>query len=272
MRRVLGDVLREHGEAAGHEANRAVGKLAGAASGDHLEPVPGRGFGRAVAVGLRGHVLDRAPRARGVRARTGRIAPPTGSPTSRVTARESPRADTCRGSSTAIAPQPRPAPIAFMSSAESVTIAAWRGREPGSEVAADEHAAHVVRFRVAEDVSQRSAERDFVHAGSVDAAQRDEHRAGVGRGSRGPPPVRAEAGDERDVGEGLDVVDERRPAVDTALERTGRREGGFGVAAVEPVDERGLLADDVARRCRRHPQQDLVVVVSTFADRAFAAP
>jgi hypothetical protein len=49
------------------------------------------------------------------------------------------------------------------------------------------------------------------------------------------------------VGQGLDVVDEGRPAVDALVERP-RSDDRAGVAAVDPADEGRLLAGDVAVR------------------------
>jgi hypothetical protein len=55
------------------------------------------------------------------------------------------------------------------------------------------------------------------------------------------------------MGQRLDVVDQRGPPVDAALEGPRRRAGGRGRAAVEPVHQRGLLPGDVAGRDRGEP-------------------
>ena len=52
--------------------------------------------------------------------------------------------------------------------------------------------------------------------------------------------------DERDVGECLDVLDERGAAAHPPLEWTRRRERGLARPAVQPLDERCLLAGDEA--------------------------
>ena len=75
-----------------------------------------------------------------------------------------------------------------------------------------------------------------------------ECRPGVGRGADLAEPFGAVAGDEGDVGEGLDVVDQRRAPVDAALGEVVQVERRFGVASVEPVDQGGGLPGDVAVR------------------------
>ena len=63
-------------------------------------------------------------------------------------------------------------------------------------------------------------------------------------------PARPVAGDQREVGERLGVVDQRRAPAHPALERHRRGQRRLCRAAVTEVDERRLLAGDVARRGR----------------------
>ena len=63
-------------------------------------------------------------------------------------------------------------------------------------------------------------------------------RAVLGEGRR------AVAEDPRQVGEGLDVVDQRGVAEQAALGRIGRAEAGDAAAALDRLQERGLLAAD----------------------------
>ena len=50
------------------------------------------------------------------------------------------------------------------------------------------------------------------------------------------------SGDQRELGEGFDVLNEGGPAGDPALEGAPGRPGGLGRTAGNCVDERGLLA------------------------------
>ncbi len=86
------------------------------------------------------------------------------------------------------------------------------------------------------------------------AGQRDERGAGLAGGAELAEPRRAVARDQRDVGERLDVVDQRRAAADTLFEGHRRRERGLGGAAAEVVDERRLLPGDVVAGHRRQAQ------------------
>ncbi len=69
------------------------------------------------------------------------------------------------------------------------------------------------------------------------------------------------AGDEREVGERLDVLDQRRPPPDAAVRRARRGERGLERAAVEVAHQRGLLAGEVVRRHRHdaHTQAPLAL-------------
>ena len=65
-------------------------------------------------------------------------------------------------------------------------------------------------------------------------------------------PSRAVAGDQRHVGEGLDVRDERRAPAEAALVGPRRRQGRLHRAAVEGSDQRRLLAGEVRVRDDLH--------------------
>ena len=90
------------------------------------------------------------------------------------------------------------------------------------------------------------------------AGQRDEHGARIVRVADRAEPVGAVAGDQRDVREGFDVVDQSGPAAragdrgeDDAVARQGR-------ATLDALDDGGLLAGD--ELVRRLHQGDLVRV------------
>ena len=133
------------------------------------------------------------------------------------------------------------------------------GREPRAEVAADQHAAHVVRARVAQDVAELGAELDFVDAGPRDPV--DASRASCPDRSA-VPALRHQCAPKRAMSATCASVSTLSTSVGRrSTPRSNGRGGvnsGFGVAAVEPVDQRGLLADDVARRRRGDAQPDPV--------------
>ena len=112
------------------------------------------------------------------------------------------------------------------------------------------------------------------------AAERDQHGARLLGRAELAEPVGAEAGDQGDVGERLDVLDECR-----AGRRTPRSNGRGGTkrglrgAAVQPLHERRLLAGDEAlgggdeldARCARPPRARSAIAAATLACAA-AAP
>ena len=83
--------------------------------------------------------------------------------------------------------------------------------------------------------------------------------AGRSRASSPRPAERYQsspaARDEGGVGEALDVLDERRPAADAALERPRRGGRGPRVGLVDEVDGGRFLAGDVAIRSRDDPRR-----------------
>jgi len=118
-------------------------------------------------------------------------------------------------------------------------------RHPAAEVPADENCLRRSDQATGalEQFTQRRAQFDLEHAGPDDGAgDGGEHRAGLRRRSDLAEPYGAIPAHQREAGERLDVLDERRPAADAALERPRRHERRLRVAADEPVNERGLLA------------------------------
>ena len=101
--------------------------------------------------------------------------------------------------------------------------------------------------RELDELPQRCSDLDLDDARSPDrAAQRHEYRARLVVGAGPAEPVGAVARDQADVGECLDVLDESRATADAALERARWRESRLGIATVQPVHERALLAGDEA--------------------------
>lgn len=104
--------------------------------------------------------------------------------------------------------------------------------EPGAGEPAEQD--RVESFRgpsgTVEDGGERRAERDLPYPRSGDGSgDGDEGGAGLVRGARLPEPVGAVAGDEGEVGECLDVVDQGGAAVDSAFMgawRAALRAGG----------------------------------------------
>ena len=82
------------------------------------------------------------------------------------------------------------------------------------------------------------------------ARHRDERRAGAARRAEAAEPVGAESRDQRDVGAGLGVVEQHRGMPDAQDVRATGSVLGERLVVVEPVDERRLLAGDVAVRRR----------------------
>ena len=118
--------------------------------------------------------------------------------------------------------------------------------DPAAEVAAEQHgAAGGLRARVPGELPERGADLDLGDAGARRPAHGHERRAGGLRAAGAAVPGLPGTGDQGDVRERLDVLDEGRPAVDAALEGSRRDRRGPRVALVHVVDRGRLLARDV---------------------------
>ena len=104
------------------------------------------------------------------------------------------------------------------------------------------------------------------------AAERDEHRAGLALTAELAEPVRAVTRDERDVGQRLDVLDERRAPAHASFIGPRRHEGRLGGPAVQPLHEGGLLAGHEAVGRRDELESRLAAGAGALGDRAGEAP
>ena len=96
-----------------------------------------------------------------------------------------------------------------------------------------------------DDLAQRDAHGHFDQAGIVDAArQREDLGALALLRADGGEPIGAVAQDGRDIGEGLDVVDQRGAAPQAFLRRIGRPRPRRAALAFDRGDQRRLLAAD----------------------------
>ena len=101
-------------------------------------------------------------------------------------------------------------------------------------------AAHVL-----DDDPQRGPHRHLDQAGVVDFARQSEDLGPLALvGADGRVPIRPAANDPRDVGEGLDVVDEGRQAEQAALRREGRPRPRHAATAFHRRHQRRFLATD----------------------------
>ena len=135
-------------------------------------------------------------------------------------------------------------------------------RDPTAVIAANEDRAHGARVggaAASDQARQESARRHLDDTAVVDGTgQGDEHAAGVGLVAHRPEPARSEPGDQRDMGQGFDVVDQRGPSPhpryrgdDLAVARQRR-------AALDSPDDRGLFPRD--ERVGRLDHSDLVPI------------
>ena len=192
----------------------------------------------------------RAPRGR---ARTGRTGRRSRSARYRATRADWSSPQAAAGSTT-IAPAPSAAPAAASSRRAARALWAVTGstqlpKKPPTQEGAQ---ARRGRRRPARRAPRSGRpEGRLVDARPTDRARDGEQRrAGLLARAERTEPVGAEARDQREVRERLDVLHERRRAAEPALERPRRREGRLRVATFERVDERRLLAGDEARTGR----------------------
>ena len=97
-----------------------------------------------------------------------------------------------------------------------------------------------------DEVAQRGPEFDLVDAGPLDVpGQAEELRPGRALGADARVGLPAHLEDERDVGQRLDVVDDRRLAEQTDLDRERRLVARLAALALDRLEERRFLATDV---------------------------
>ena len=130
------------------------------------------------------------------------------------------------------------------------------GADPAAEVAAEQDRLAVVGARAGArgpcQLRDRRADLDLVDAVVRGAGDGDQRGPGRRAAAGLAVPARRRAGrSSAACGEALDVLDERRAAADPALVGAWRGRGRAGVALVDEVDGRGLLAGDVRGRARR---------------------
>ena len=137
-------------------------------------------------------------------------------------------------------------------------------RKPRLDLAAVGRAAR----EALDDLAGRDPELDLVVAGALDAARdRDDLRPGRLLGPEVLEPLGAVVDDVGDVGEGLDVVDQRRAAVE-ALDRGERGlQARVAALALERVEQRRLLAADVGAGAAVDDELDPTPVPSTLSPR-----
>ncbi len=111
-----------------------------------------------------------------------------------------------------------------------------------------------------DQLAGRDPELDLVVAGTADAAgDRDDLGPGRLLGAEALEPVGALGDDPRHVGERLDVVDQRRPAVEALDRREGRLQPRVAALALERVQQRRLLAADVGAGAAVDDQLEVAV-------------
>ncbi len=133
---------------------------------------------------------------------------------------------------------------------------------PGAEVPADQHGPRgQVRSGHGQHLAESGPGFDLVHAGLGDrAGHRGQHGARRVGQSGLAEPGGAVSPDKGHVRERLDVVDQSGAAADTTLERTWRRVRGLGLAAVQPVHQRGFLTRHVLMRQAMHTDRNALEV------------
>ena len=121
---------------------------------------------------------------------------------------------------------------------------------------------------VVDQLPGRDPELDLVVAGPPDAAGDRDHLGP--RRLLGPEPLEplGPVGDDpRHVGEGLDVVDQRRPAVEALDRRERRLQPRVAALAFERVEQRRLLAADVGAGAAVDDQLEVAVAAEDVARR-----
>src|SRR4029079_807322 len=133
------------------------------------------------------------------------------------------------------------------------------GADPAAEVAAEQDRLAGVGPRAGArgscQLRDRLADLDFMDAGCRGAADGDQRGPGRRAAAGLAVPARPAAADEGRGGEAFDVLDERRAAAAPPLEGAWRRRRRAGIALVDEVDRRRLLAGDVCGRGVDDPER-----------------
>ena len=197
-------------------------------------------------------------------------------------------------SKTMITPDPSVAPAARVASNVSgMSSASGPTKTPGGAAEQDRPDGPVARHAAGEldEVAQGRPELDLVGAGARDVAgQAEELRPGRAVGADPGERLAAVEHDARDVGQRLDVVDDRRLAEQPDLDRERRLVARLAALALDRLEERRLLAADVgagaapeldvevearARRCRRRggpPTRAASMACATLASASGYSP
>ena len=156
-----------------------------------------------------------------------------------------------RSSRNETTPHPKARPDRRSSIGIERHVPGLRARDPAAEVAAEQdRAARGLDPGGGRDLGEGRAHLELDDARLRRAADREQGRPPGLAASGFAIPAVTEPCDQRRVGEALDVLHQRRSAVDAALERPRRRRGRPGIALVHEVDRGGLLARDVRARRR----------------------
>ena len=110
-----------------------------------------------------------------------------------------------------------------------------------------------------EELSDGGADRRLSDpTGAVCEPHRCEHAAGFRLGADGAEPGRPVSRDQRQLGEGLDVLDQGWRPMDAALVDPWRGETGQGCAALDAAGQGRLLSGQEAERCRDQVDRDVI--------------
>ena len=131
------------------------------------------------------------------------------------------------------------------------------------ELLAPRHAA----ADLVDDLPQRGAHGHLDQAGVLDLPDQGEDLGAAAiRGAQSPEPVGPKIDHHGDVGEGLDIVDDRGLAPQAAIGRIGRPNAGLPPLALDRMDEGCFLAADE----RPGAQPDLQIEIETRTEDVLA--
>ena len=161
-----------------------------------------------------------------------------------------------------IAAEPRNEPAAWIESKSAGRVDLVR-REHRDRRAARDHRFQLAAARdasadVVDELAQRRAERELVVPGPLDVPG-DGVDDGAGRslGAELRVPGAALLDDDRDRGQGLDVVDQRRRGVQPRDRRERRPRPRLAAVTLERLEQRGLLAADVRAGAAMEDERDV---------------